>query len=128
MTPESEEKATSGNKVKKKEDNKFLTNAEQRASTLKYKKNALAKILADKEEVLEKETMAKMTADRDAKALEDKETETELSKKKRRTKNTKDKDRTQKGLTIDTGNPVDDAVSPDDEVMPDVDVDDAEWN
>ena len=63
-TPESQEKSTSGNKVKKKDDNKSPTNAEQRAATLKQKKDALAKILADKEEVLEKETMAKMTADR----------------------------------------------------------------
>jgi hypothetical protein len=94
---------------------------------LKHKKDALAKILADKEEVLEKDTMAKMTADQDAKALEDKKTETELSKKKRRTKNTKDKDRTQKGLMVDTGNPGDDDAPAVDEAMLDADGDDDAW-
>ena len=65
VTPESQEKATSGNKVKKKDDNKSPSNAEKRAATLKLKNDALAKILADKEEVLEKEKehMAKLTAD-----------------------------------------------------------------
>ena len=54
VTPESQEKATSGNKVKKKDDNKSPTNAEQREATLKHKKDALAKILADKEEAVKK--------------------------------------------------------------------------
>ena len=127
MTPESQEKSTSGNKVKKKDDNKSPTNAEQRAATLKHKKDALAKILADKDEVLEKGNMAKMTADREAKALEDKEKETELSKKKRRTKKTKDKDRAQKGLTVDTGNPGDGDAPAVDEAMLDADGDDNDW-
>ena len=94
---------------------------------MKHKKDALAKILADKEEVLEKETMAKMTADQDAKALEDKKTETELSKKKRRTKNTKDKDRTQKGLMVDTGNPGNGDAPAVDKAMLDANGDDDAW-
>ena len=46
-----------------------------------------------------------MMADRDAKALKGKEKETELSNEKRRPKRTKDKDRLQKGPTVDTGDP-----------------------
>ena len=53
VTPESQGKSTSGNKFKKKYDNKSPSNAEKRAATLKLKNDALAKILADKEEVSE---------------------------------------------------------------------------
>ena len=129
VTPESQEKSTSRNKVKKKDDNKSPTNAEQRAATLKYKKDALAKILADKDEVLEKEkeNMAKMTADQETKALEGKEKETEPSEKKRRPKKTRDKDRLQKGLTVDTGEPGDGDAPAVDEAILDADVDDEEW-
>ena len=54
VTPESEEKSTSGNKVKKKDESTSPTNAERRAATLKQKNDTLAKILADKKEALEK--------------------------------------------------------------------------
>jgi hypothetical protein len=73
VKPESQEKDTSGNKVKKKDENKSPFNAEKRAATLKLKNEALAKILADKAEAAEKEKekehMAKLTADRETKAL-----------------------------------------------------------
>jgi hypothetical protein len=82
VTPEFEEKDTSGNKVKKKDESPSPTNAERRAATLKHKKDTLAKILADKKEALEKESMAKMTAAQEAKALEEEKTRKEMEKKK----------------------------------------------
>ena len=57
VRPESQEKSTSGNKVKKNDDNKSPSNAEKRSATLNIKNDALAKILANKEEVLEKENL-----------------------------------------------------------------------
>ena len=80
VTPESQEKYTSGNKVKKKDENKSPSNAEKRVTTLKLKHEALAKIIADKAEAAEKgnekEHMAKLTADREKKAKEGKERNT----------------------------------------------------
>ena len=127
VTPESQEKDTCGNKVKKKDENKSPSNAEKRADTLKLKHDALAKILADKEEAAEKEKekehMAKLTADREKNSKEGKEKNTETPEKKRRQKKTKDKDR----LTVDTGEPGDGDAPTVDEVMIAADGNDEEW-
>ena len=117
VTPESREKETSGNKVKKKDDIKSPSNAETRAETLKHRKDALAKILSDKVTAAGKEKekvqAAKLAADREKKAIEGKEKNTETPDKKRRQQKTRDKDR----LTVDTGEPGDKDAQVDDEAM-----------
>ena len=92
---------------------------------MKHKNEALAKILADKEEVLEKEKehMAKLMADRETKALEGKDKNTESPEKKRRQKKTKDKDR----LMVNTGERGDGDAPAVDEAMIAADGNDEEW-
>ena len=127
VTLESEEKSKSGNKVKKKEDCKSPSNAERRADTLKYKKDTLTRTLADKEEASKRESLVKVTADRESKTLEDATMEKEQIKKKHRSQKTKDKDRKKKGLTDDVENSDNGAVPLFGDAMPDANNDNDEW-